>query len=63
VNVLALLDVLLSILQATLTGLGANDKYRKVASEIQGAVGSISRARQEVLTNSQLESLRTSPQW
>lgn len=62
-SVLTILDVILSLLSGTLTGLGANDKYRKVISEVQAAINSIAIARQEVLTNTELESLRTTPQW
>lgn len=61
--ILFLLDTVLSMLQTTLTAFGANDKYRKVASEVQAAIVSIATAREEVLTNTELESLRTTPQW
>ena len=62
-SALALLSVALGILQGVLTSFGANDKYRKVASEIQAGADAISRARAEVLTNSELEPLRTARQW
>ena len=62
-NIVAILDIVLSILQGALTSLGVNDKYRKVASEVQAAIRSIAAAREEALTNTELESLRTTPQW
>lgn len=57
------LDLILQLLEGTLTALGANDKYRKVTSEVREAVVKIEAAKQEALTNTQLESLRTTPQW
>ena len=62
-SILALVDLVLGLLQGALTGLGVNDKYRKVASEIQAANEAISRAKDEVVTNTELESLRTTPEW
>jgi hypothetical protein len=62
-KLLVILDAVLSLLQGTLVGLGLNDKYRKVASEIQAAIERIAAARREVLTNTELETLRNTLQW
>ncbi len=57
------LSAALWFLQSVLTGLGLNDKYRKVASELQAAVDRINVAKDEILTNTELETLRFTPKW
>ncbi len=57
------LSAALLLLQAVLTGFGLDDKYRKVASELQAAVDRINTAKDEILTNTELETLRFTPKW
>lgn len=60
---LGLLQFVLGLLGSLLAGLRVNPKYGGIVLSVENAIGELKKARDEVLTKEELESLRTEPKW
>lgn len=60
---LAMVELAIALGQAAMSAFGAKPEYAGLVTSTQAGLAELDKARQEIITSAELESLRTQPQW